>query len=70
MIGLKYIYLTKWIKSDADTRTNYDADHSITSITDDMERQLDFLNEVDDLNDAKLSLDDNSVISDKYLFIK
>ena len=30
-----------------------------------MERQLDFLNEVDDLNDAKLSLDDNSIISDK-----
>jgi hypothetical protein len=58
-----YFNLTQWIKLDPDARTNYD-DQSICSITDDMERQLDFLNEVDDLNDAKLSLDDTSIISD------
>jgi hypothetical protein len=52
------------MKLDPDAKTNYE-DQSICSIADDMERQLDFLNDVDDLNDAKLSLDDTSLISDK-----
>jgi hypothetical protein len=44
-----------------------DLESSIYSITEDMERQLGFLNEVDDdLNDAKLSLkEDSSIISEK-----
>ena len=51
----------------AENKTNYDLDNSICSIADDMERHLGFLNDIeDDLNDAKLSLyEDSSVFSEK-----
>lgn len=49
---------------------NSDLDNSICSIDDDMERQLGFLNDIeDDLNDAKLSLyDDSSIFSENTNF--
>ena len=49
---------------------NSDLDNSICSIDDDMERQLGFLNDIeDDLNDAKLSLyEDSSIFSENTNF--
>jgi hypothetical protein len=50
-----------------ENKNNYDLDNSICSIENEMERQLGFLNDVeDDLNDAKLSLyEDSSIFSEK-----
>jgi hypothetical protein len=67
---------SQWMKLNCDLtgekvlNKELDLDNSICSITEDMERQLAFLNEVDDdLNDAKLSLNegDSSMISGKSL---
>jgi len=63
--------LFKWLKLNNDifseNKNNTDLENSICSIEDDMERQLGFLNDVeDDLNDAKLSLyEDSSIFSEK-----